>query len=101
MPFSNGKIDDLIDKAVREIRVTRKKGERSTVVEKTCELGIYKDRIHRRLKDVGSCTDRKSVNYKLSVIQEISLIRYILSLNEIDHFVRYDQISSVTNVILL
>ena len=68
MSFSNGEIDDLVDKAVREIRVVRKKIECSTVVKKVCELGIHKDRIHRRLKDVGSCTGRKPVNYKFSVI---------------------------------
>ena len=90
MPFSNGEIDDLIDKAVREIRVARKKEERSTVVEKVHELGIHTDRIHRRLKDVGSYIGRKLVNYKFSIIQETSLVRYILSLNEIDYSVRYD-----------
>ena len=87
MSFSNGEIDDLIDKAVREIRTIRKKRERSTVVEKACELGIHKDRIYRRLKGIESCIGRKPVNCKLSVIQETSLIRYILSLDEINYFV--------------
>ena len=100
MSFSNGEIDDLVDKAVREIRVARKKREHSSVVEKARELGIHKDRIHRRLKDVGSCTDRKPVNYKLSVIQEVSLVRYILFLNEISYSVRYNQINSIINIIL-
>ena len=68
MSFSNGEIDDLVDKAVREIRAVRKKRERSTVVEKAHELGIHKDRIHGRFKDVGSYTCRKPVNYKFSVI---------------------------------
>ena len=74
MSFSNGEINDLVDKAVREIRAVRKKGECSIVVEKAHELDIHKDRIHRRLKDVGSYTGRKPVNYKLSVIQETSLV---------------------------
>ena len=101
MPVSNEDIDDLVDRAVREIRAAREEGKRSTVVAKARELGIHKDRIHRRLKGIGSRIDRKAANPKLSVIQETSLIRYILSLDEIDHSVRYDQINNVTNAILL
>ena len=100
MPVSNEDIDDLVDRAVREIRTAREEGKCSTVVTKVRELGIYKDRIHRRLKDIGTFIDRKSIDRKLSVIQEVFLIRYILSLNEIGYFVRYNQISNVTNVIL-
>ena len=101
MSISNEDTDDLVDKAVREILAEREDGERSNVAVKARELGIHKDHIHRRLKDVESRTTRKSVNYKLLVIQEVSLLRYILSLNEIGHSVRYNQISNVTNVILV
>ena len=101
MSISDEDIDDLVDKVVREILAEREDGERSNVAVKARELGIYKDRIHRRLKGVGPRTIWKPVNYKLSVIQEVSLLRYILSLDEIGHSVRYNQISNVTNVILV
>ena len=101
MPVSNEEIDDLVDRAVREIRAAREEGERSTVVAKVRELGIHKDRIHQRLKDIGSHIGRKTVNSKLSTVQETSLIRYILSLDEISHSVRYNQISNIINIILL
>ena len=68
MSISNEDIDDLVDKTVREILAEREDGERSNVAAKIRELGIHKDRIHRRLKDVGSRTTRKPVNSKLSVI---------------------------------
>ena len=68
MPVSNEEIDDLIDRAVREIRAAREEGERSTVATKARELGIHKDRIHRRLKGIGSRIGRKTANPKLSVV---------------------------------
>ena len=68
MPVSNEDTDDLVDKAVREIRITREEGQHSTVVTKVRELDIHKDRIHQRLKDIGSRIDREAVNPKLSVI---------------------------------
>ena len=100
MSVSNEDIDDLVDRAVREIRAAREEGKRSTVVAKARELGIHKDRIHRRLKGIGTLIDRKPVGRKLSAIQETSLIRYILSLNEIGHSIQYNQISNTVNVIL-
>ena len=101
MPVSNEDTDDLVDRAVREIRVEEEKRERSNVVTKVRKLGVHRDRIYRRLKDIRSYIDRKSINYKFSVIQENSLIRYILSLNKIGHSVRYNQINNVINVIFL
>ena len=74
-----------MDKVVREILVERENEERSNVAVKIRELDVHKDQIHRRLKDVRSHTIRKLVNYKLLTIQETSLLRYILSLNEIRH----------------
>ena len=90
MSISNEDTDDLVDKVVREILTERENEERFNVATKVRKLGIHKDRIHRRLKNVRSRTTRKSVNYKLSVIQEASLLRYILSLNEIEHSIRYN-----------
>ena len=46
MSVSNEEIDDLVDRTVQEIRVTREEEERSTVTAKTCKLGIHKDYIH-------------------------------------------------------
>ena len=101
MSVSNEDTNDLVDKVVREIRVAREEGQRSTVTVKVRELDIHKDRIHQRLKSIGSRIDRKITNSKLFTVQETSLIRYILSLNEIDYFIRYNQISNIINVILL
>ena len=89
-----------MDRAVREIRVTREEGKRSTVVVKVYELSIHKDRIHRRLRNIETLIDRKPVDRQLSIVQNISLIRYILSLNKIDYSVRYNQINNITNIIL-
>ena len=101
MPVSNEDTDDLVDRAVREIRAEEEEGERPNVAAKARELGVHRDRIYRRLKGIGSYIGRKPTNRKLSAIQEDSLIRYILSLDEIGHSVRYDQISNVANAILL
>ena len=68
MSISDEDIDDLVDKVVREILAEREDGERSNVAVKVRELGVHKDRIHRRLKNVGPRTTRKSVNCKLSTI---------------------------------
>ena len=101
MSNSDENIDDLVDKTVREILAERENGERLNVLVKVHELSIHKDRIYRRLKDVEPRTTRKPVNYKLSTVQEASLLRYILSLDEMRHSVRYDQINNITNVILI
>ena len=73
MSISDEDIDDLVNKVVREILVERKNEKRSNVTTKVRKLDVYKDRIHRRLKNVESRTTRKPVNYKLSIIQEIFL----------------------------
>ena len=100
MPNSNADIDDLVAKGVRELLTEHKDGERLNVAAKARELGVYKDRLYRRIKGVGPRTTRKPVNHKLSAVQEASLLRYILSLDEIGHTIRYDQISSLANAIL-
>jgi hypothetical protein len=100
MPESSADIDDLVDKAVRELRAEYEDGERRGVAAKAREIGVPKDRLYRRLKGVGPRTARKPMNYKLSPVQEASLLRYILSLDEIGHAIRYDQIKRVANAIL-
>jgi hypothetical protein len=100
MPKSSADIDELVDKAVRELHAEYEEGEHRGVAAKAREIGVHKDRLYRRLKGVGPRTARKPVNYKLSPVQEASLLRYILSLDEIDHAVRYDQIERVANAIL-
>ena len=56
MSNSDENIDDLVDKTVREILTERENGERPNVLVKVYELSIHKDRIYRRLKNVGSGT---------------------------------------------
>jgi Tc5 transposase DNA-binding domain len=100
MPDLQADIDELVAKGVRELLSEDEAGERPNVAVKARELGVPKDRLYRRLKGVGPRTTRKAARPKLSAIQEASLMRYILSLDEIGHSVRYDQISSVANAIL-
>ena len=61
---------------------------------------MSKYRIRRRLKNIGPRTSRKSTNYKLTEVQERTLLQYILSLDEIGQSIRYDYVSKVTNDIL-
>ena len=68
MPDSNADIDDLVDKGVRELLSEHETGERLNVAAKARELGVHRDRLYRRLKDIGPCTTQKSVNYKLSAV---------------------------------
>jgi DDE superfamily endonuclease/Tc5 transposase DNA-binding domain len=100
MPNSNTDIDEVVDRAVREICAEREDGERVNVAAKAREIGVHKDRLYRRLKGVGPRTTRKPINSKLSVVQEASLMRYILCLDDIGQAVRYDWISHVANAIL-
>ena len=57
MSVSNKDINDLMDKIVRENRIIRKKRKCSTIVIKVRKLNIYKDRIHRRLKNIETLID--------------------------------------------
>ena len=75
MSSSNTDIDDLVAKDVRELLIEHKDGERLNVTVKVRKLGVYKDRLYRRIKNVGSRTTRKPVNHKLSAVQETSLLR--------------------------
>jgi AraC-like DNA-binding protein len=90
MPDSHADTDELVARGVRELLEEHEEGERLGVAAKARELGVHKDQLHRRLKGAGPCIGRKAINRKLSAMQEASLMRYILSLNEIGHSVRYD-----------
>jgi hypothetical protein len=87
MPDLQADIDELVAKGVRELLSENEAGERSNVAVKARELGVSKDRLYRRLKGVEPCTTRKATRPKLLAIQEASLMRYILSLDEIGHSV--------------
>ena len=68
MANSNENIDEYVTNVVRDILTERETGEHSVVVEKTREYQVNRYRIERRLKDIGSRTNQKSTNYKLSEI---------------------------------
>jgi hypothetical protein len=68
MFISNADIDELVVKGVRELLSEHEDGERLNVAAKARELGVYKDRLYRRLKGVGPRTTRKSANRKLSAV---------------------------------
>ena len=99
MADSNEDIDERVEKAVQEILAEREAGEFSVVAQIVREYRVNRYRVQRRLKGVGSRTSRKPTNYKLSETQEQALLRYILSLDEIEHSIRYDYVSKITNEI--
>ena len=84
MANSNEDIDEYVTNAVRDILAERETGEHSVVAEKTREYRVSRHYIERRLKGIGPRTSRKPTNHKLSEVQEQTLLRYILSLNEIE-----------------
>jgi hypothetical protein len=100
MPNSYADTDELVARGIQELLEEHEEGERLNVAAKARELGVHKDRLHRRLKGVGPRTGRIAANRKLSAVQEASFMRYILSLDEIELSIRYNQISNVANVIL-
>jgi hypothetical protein len=83
MPNSYADTDELVARGIRELLKEHEEGERLNVAVKARELGVHKDRLHRRLKGVGPYTGRIAANRKLSAVQKASLMRYILSLDEI------------------
>jgi hypothetical protein len=87
MPDLQADIDELVAKDVQELLSKDEAEERPNVTVKTRELGVLKDRLYRRLKGVGPRMTQKAACPKLSAIQKASLIRYILSLDEIGHSV--------------
>ena len=97
MADSNEDIDERVEKAVQEILAEREAGEFPVVAQIAREHRVSRYRVQRRLKGVGPRTSRKPTNYKLSETQEQVLLRYILSLDEIGHSIRYDYVSKITN----
>jgi ketosteroid isomerase-like protein len=56
MAESSADLDELVDRGVRELRAEYEDGDRRGVAAKARELGVSKDRLHRRLKGVGPRT---------------------------------------------
>ena len=97
MADSNENIDECIANAVRNICTEYETGERPVITKKTRKYRVNRFRIQRRLKNIEPRISRKPKNYKLLKIQEQILLQYILSLDEIEHSIRYDYISKITN----
>jgi hypothetical protein len=53
MPDLQADINELIAKDVQKLLSKDETGERPNITAKTCELGVLKDRLYRRLKSVG------------------------------------------------
>jgi hypothetical protein len=100
MAFLNDDLDELAERAAKEILRARKAGERVAVAVVAREHRVDRRRVIRRLQGVGSRSSRKPVNYKLSPIQEAALIQYIRTLDKIGVGVRLDQLSNTANAIL-
>ena len=90
-------IEARIELAVQDILTVREKGEHLTITEKVQEYDVNRFHISRRLRGIGSRTNKKSKNNRLLEMQEQVFLRYILSLNEIGHSMYYDQINKVVN----
>jgi hypothetical protein len=100
MCFLNDDLDELAERAAKEILRARKAGERVAVAVVAREHRVDRRRVIRRLQGVGNRSSRKPVNYKLSPIQEAALIQYIQVLDKIGVGVRLDQLSNTANAIL-
>ena len=74
MSKTNVDTDELVVKGVRELLSEYQDGECPNVVIKMRKLGVHKDRLYRQMKDVGPRTVRKSINYKLLVVQKTSFL---------------------------
>ena len=90
-------IEARVELAVQDILTAREEGEHLTIAEKAQEYDVSRFRISRRLRGIRPRTNKKPKNNRLSEVQEQVLLRYILSLNEIRHSIRYDQINKITN----
>jgi hypothetical protein len=77
MSFLNVELDELAERAANEILRVRDVGERVAITVITQEFGVDHQHVRRRLKGVGGRASRKPANYKLSAIQEGTLIKYI------------------------
>jgi tagatose-1,6-bisphosphate aldolase len=100
MEFSNRVLDELAERAAAEIWEKRDAGERVVVAVVAHAYGVDRQRVCRRLKGVGARTSKKLVNYRLSELQEATLIQYIQTLDEIGIGIRQEQLVSIANSIL-
>ena len=94
---SNENINEHVINTVRDIRTEYEVGERPVITEKIRKYRVNRFRIQRRLKNIKSRTSRKLKNYKLLEIQKQVLLRYILSLNEIEYSIRYNYVNKIVN----
>ena len=68
MTNSDEDIDECVEKTVNDILAEREVGECTNIAETVYEYRVNKFRVYRRLKRIGSRTNRKPTNYKLSKV---------------------------------
>jgi DNA invertase Pin-like site-specific DNA recombinase len=100
MSFAEIETNELVARACHEVLRAREAGERVAVTVIAREFGVDHQRVRRRLKGVGSRATRIPTNYKLSTVQEGTLIKYIQTLDEIGVGLRLDHLFSTANAIL-
>ncbi len=101
MVDTDERIEERVERAVRDILAEREAGERPVVAEKAHEYRVSRHRIQRRLKGIGPRTSRIPKNYKLSEVQEQALVRYVLSLDGTEQSICYDDLRKVANDMLV
>jgi Tc5 transposase DNA-binding domain len=100
MSFSEIETNEMVGRAANEILRAREAGERVAVTVIAREFGVDHQRVRRCLKGVGSRASRKPANYRLSAVQEGTLIKYIKTLDEIRVGLHLDHLFSTANAIL-
>jgi Tc5 transposase DNA-binding domain len=100
MVFLNDDLDELAEQAAQEVRRVRASGGHVAVAAVAREYRVDRRRVCRRLQGIGSRSSRKPVNYKLSDVQEVTLLNWVLTLDEIGVGLRLDQLSNAANSIL-
>ena len=93
-------LNEQAQKAVTEIHHYCEAGVHIPVTAVAYKYGMHINQVHQQLKGIQDRTSQKPVNYKLSAIQEASLLSYIKSLDEIGQSIRLDQLSYTANSIL-
>ena len=74
MTNSDEDINERVKKAVNNILAEREVRERTNITETACEYQVSKFRVYHQLKRIRPRMNRKSINYKLSEIQEQTLL---------------------------
>jgi Tc5 transposase DNA-binding domain len=100
MAFLNDDLDELAERAAEEVRRVRAGGGHVAVAAVAREYRVDRQRVCRRLQGIGSRSSRKPVNYKLSEVQEATLIKWIQTLDEIGVGLRLYQLLNTANSIL-